>query len=110
YWLAVEQMGLRPAGMLFYDLKKGEVRRGILVEEEVPPEAKKAITRGHTLTASNWEDLKEEGIQRIHELADRIDRGEFDPRPTTAVCGSCEFSSLCRRAHGYSLATAASQL
>jgi hypothetical protein len=102
YLLGIETLSKNPcAGILFYDLKKGELRRGILVEDLVSAEVKKAVTRGHTLKLEKWSQIKESGITHLRNYAARITAGDFTPTPDAQVCRNCDFVSLCRKAHGY---------
>ena len=102
YLLAAEQLFDKPcAGLLFYDLKKGELRRGLVVETNLIDDAKKKITRGHSLPADKMADLRGKGIERLKELAASIQTGDFTPRPSAAACGPCSYAALCRKGFGY---------
>ncbi len=102
YLLAVQEKVKEPlAGMLFYDLKVGELRRGLLIEEEVSKEAKKFVTRGHTLSLDKFYSLSLDGLEKIKSLAAEIAQGSFQPAPSATSCGYCEASGMCRRAYGY---------
>lgn len=102
YLLAIQEKRQEPTlGMLFYDLKEGELRRGLLIEEEVSKETKKAVTRGHTLSLDKFSVLGHDGIQRIREVAEKIALGQFDPTPSAENCSYCEAKGLCRKAVGY---------
>ncbi len=102
YILAVEKKLNKPlSGMLFYDLKQGELKRGLLIEEEVSKEAKKSITRGHTLSLEKFEALKADGINQIKLLAQKMNSGVFAPEPSQDKCGYCEARLMCRKAYGY---------
>lgn len=102
YLLAIEQKSMAPiSGMLFYDLKQGELRRGVLIEEEVSKETKKTVTRGHTLPLEKYETLKKDGVDQIKRLAERMNSGDFTPNPSTDKCNYCEARIMCRKAYGY---------
>ncbi len=89
------------AGMLFYDLKTGEVRRGILRSERFPPEAKKLVTRGHALSEEAYAELKASGLSALDAIARKIQAGDFSPTPSASVCEYCEFPAFCRKGYGY---------
>ncbi|MBI1861207.1 MAG: PD-(D/E)XK nuclease family protein [Deltaproteobacteria bacterium] len=87
-------------GFLFYDLKKGEVRRGLLKEELVPKEAKGLLTRGHVVSPEKFERIMATSRDHIARIAGLIAQGNFVPTPSCASCQSCQFGTLCRRRHG----------
>jgi ATP-dependent helicase/DNAse subunit B len=102
YVLGAEKELRRPvAGMLFYDLKQGELKRGILREESFAKEVKKAVTRGHLLPAIRWESVMGEGTACLERLASAISSGEFSPTPSAKNCQYCDFVAMCRKAVGY---------
>lgn len=102
YLLAAETLFTNEkAGLLFYDLKKGEIRRGILMEEKVSPEAKKAVTRGHTLTQPKYLEVREKGIEQLKRLAKGISEGDYSPRPSPQECDMCDYVAVCRKGVGY---------
>ena len=102
YLLAAESMGTaKNLGLLFYDLKKGELRRGILHEGHVPPVARKHVTRGHVLSTEAYQRLRTEGGARITEIAGALKAGDFRPRPAPGVCDFCDYPALCRKGLGY---------
>jgi RecB family exonuclease len=92
------------AGVLFYDLKAGEVKRGLVKHSEVLSEGKKAFVRGHCLTLESWDSVIDEGLAHIQRLASAIAAGQFDPRPSPSACEYCEVGSLCRSRSGVSSA------
>lgn len=101
YLLGTEALFSVPvAGMLFYDLKNTEVRRGILIEERVSKEAKKAITRGHTLSLEKYHALIASGVEQTGVLCKKIESGNFDPTPSAENCAYCDFATYCRSAYG----------
>jgi RecB family exonuclease len=98
YALAAESLLSAPcAGVVFYDLKKGEIRRGWLREDRLPREAARLLTRGHVLAVEKFETLRAQGIERLQEIAAAMSQGNFEARPSAEVCGYCEFALLCRR-------------
>jgi len=102
YLIAVEKLFGKPAaGVLFYDLKKFEIRRGLLRAEAFSAEAKKAITRGHVLEPEKFELITRAGTEAMDRLMGMSDRGHFPATPNAAACGLCDYAILCRRAHGY---------
>lgn len=88
-------------GILFYDLKKGEIRRGILLEECHPKEIKKAMTRGHVVSGEKYQTLKEKGLDHLKQLALSMTQGDFSPHPSSTNCMSCEYMTLCREGYQY---------
>lgn len=102
YWLGAQQeFNLPLAAMLFYDLKKGEIKRGLASESAISPEAKKGLTRGHTLKTEKLDPLLETGKQALKQLAFSIRQGLFSPTPSAESCRFCEASSFCREGVGY---------
>ncbi len=98
-------MGDKPSapclGILFYDLKKGEIRRGLLLEEVCGADAKKLITRGHTVNQSRYEELEHSGTLALRKIALAMAEGLFEPTPSPDICGTCEFVAHCRRGASY---------
>lgn len=102
YWLGAEQsLGLPPAAMLFYDLKKGEIKRGLAQEELISPEAKKSLTRGHAMPAEKLTGLIEAGKQAMQSHATQIKAGHFPPTPNPDACRFCEAAGFCREGLSY---------
>lgn len=102
YWIAVEKMfNRRCMGVLFYDLKKCEIRRGLMRSESISAEAKKMLTRGHALDPEKFQLITDSGVAEMERLMKLSAEGEFAPRPSAENCSFCEFQILCRRAHGY---------
>jgi len=102
YWLgAQEAFGFPPAAMIFYDLKKGELKRGLAREECVSKETKKELTRGHTLPSDKLDPLIEAGLQRLQQIAQSIRSGNFAPSPSNEACRFCEAPAFCRQGVGY---------
>ncbi|MCB0404618.1 MAG: PD-(D/E)XK nuclease family protein [Bdellovibrionales bacterium] len=89
------------AGVLFNDLKKGELRRGILRAEAVTPEAAKSMTRGHTLTEEKLQVLIECGTEKLQQQVVHLRAGDFTPLPDGQHCGSCRLYGHCRQGAGY---------
>lgn len=102
YWLGAEQVyGKPPAAILFYDLKKGELRRGLVLEEAVSKETKKELTRGHTVNAAKLNTLLEAGKEALYQHASSIASGVFAPTPSAEACRFCEATAFCRNGVGY---------
>lgn len=102
YWLGAEQVfGKPPAAILFYDLKKGELRRGLVLEEAVSKETKKELTRGHTVNATKLNILLEAGKEALYRHASSIASGVFAPTPSAEACRFCEATAFCRNGVGY---------
>jgi len=102
YWLGAEQVfGKPPAAILFYDLKRGELRRGLVLEEAVSKETKKELTRGHTLNAAKLNTLLEAGKEALVRHASSIAAGVFAPTPSAEACRFCEATAFCRNGVGY---------
>lgn len=102
YALAARERFGSVAGVLFYDLKKAEVRRGMVRAETLPPTAAKALTRGHTLSAENWDALLAAGEAHLAALGTQIASGEYPAHSSDAECAYCEFGDLCRQHYGWS--------
>lgn len=88
------------AGVLFYDLKKSELRRGIFQEAFLPKDSKKLLTRGHTFTEEKVVLLKEAGFAHLQTIAKNISDGVFSATPSADACRYCDFRSFCRSAYG----------
>ncbi len=102
YWLGAQQVfNLPPAAMLFYDLKKGEVKRGLAKEESLSSEAKKSLTRGHALKNEKLDSLISSGLEQLDALAKSIRAGDFTPKPSAEACRFCEAPAFCREGQGY---------
>jgi hypothetical protein len=102
YWLAAEKLSEgKVAGVLFYDLKKGEIRRGIVEDRALQPGGKKVLTRGHVMNQEGIAKIKAAGLAQLEKLARAIREGDFNPRPDPGVCEYCDFPSFCRKGVGY---------
>lgn len=102
YLVAAEKIFRAPCvGIVFYDLKKGEARRGVFIEELVQKEAKKAVTRGHVLPAAAYEALRDQGMARLREIAQKLAAGSFAPAASPEACIVCDYATLCRKRVGY---------
>lgn len=102
YLLATEHLySEKCAGVLFYDLKKAEVKRGWFREELLSPESKKLTTRGHTLKATDFDSLYHQGLSVLRQNAGQMQKGDFSPKPSSTTCGSCDYVSFCRKAANY---------
>jgi ATP-dependent helicase/DNAse subunit B len=102
YLLSLKQQSqLKCLGVLFYDLKNGELRRGIFDDSETTKELKAALTRGHVLSQDKWNDLIEQGKFRMLELSKQIESGHFPAKPHATECARCEAPTFCRQGVGY---------
>lgn len=102
YWLGAEEaLGIPPAAMLFYDLKKGELKRGLAQEELISTDAKKSLTRGHAMPAEKLESLIASGKAAMNNYANKIRSGDFIPTPSAETCRFCEAAGFCREGDGY---------
>ena len=100
YLMAAEQLWKEPcAGVLFYDLKEGTVKRG-LAHADWMGEQKKLLVRGHCVPQPKWEALKEMGLEHSQSIYHQISAGNFEPTPG-AHCQVCDFAILCREGLGY---------
>jgi RecB family exonuclease len=98
YLLAVESLWTEPcAGVIFYDLREGQIRRGWLRADRAANGAAKAMTRGHVLAAEKFEEIREAGLASLRRLAAAMALGDFEARPSVESCGFCEYGLLCRR-------------
>jgi hypothetical protein len=84
------------AGFLFYDLKNGEIRRGLLREDLVSDEIKGHVTRGHTLKPERMNEILGAGLSHVKSIAWRIQQGELLPTPSEEACCTCPFPTHCR--------------
>lgn len=100
YLEATEQLfSKNVAGVLFYDLKQQELRRGLFLEEHLSKETKKALTRGHVLPKDKLDLLKKTGFTFLAQICQSISDGRFDPSPSPEACRYCDYRSYCRSAH-----------
>ncbi|MBI4403320.1 MAG: PD-(D/E)XK nuclease family protein [Deltaproteobacteria bacterium] len=98
YCLAARQRWNLPIiGFLFYDLKRAELRRGMLAEEQVGNAARKFLTRGHLVSQNTFNQIEEQAVSHIGRVATLSSQGQFEPTPSQEACRSCQYSSLCRR-------------
>ncbi len=88
-------------GILFYDLKRGELKRGLVLSDFLSRESIKSITRGHALDPERFEEVIARGISQFHEMAEGIKQGNFVALPNETSCRNCEMGLLCRRKLGY---------
>jgi ATP-dependent helicase/DNAse subunit B len=82
--------------MLFYDLKKGELRRGLAHEEFISSDAKRELTRGHTLNGEKLDKLLAAGKESLEKYSKKILEGDFTPAPSSESCRFCEAHTFCR--------------
>jgi ATP-dependent helicase/DNAse subunit B len=102
YWLGAERaFGLSPSAMLFYDLKKSEVRRGLANSNLLSAEAKKHLTRGHAVSPDKLQDLIDSGVQQVSTLGKQIQSGFFPPKPSSESCRFCDAPLFCRKGLGF---------
>jgi len=102
YILAMrEQTSLPCSGVLFYDLKKGELRRGIFDEQWVSKELKNQLTRGHVLPPAKFEEVLNAGKLQMLETSKAIRLGEFSAKPSPQECPRCESATFCLKGLGY---------
>ena len=88
-------------GVLFYDLKKGELRRGLFEEPLITKELKSHLTRGHVLSSEKLEELLSVGTAHLIATSQQIQQGNFLPTPSTTDCPRCEAPTFCRKGLGY---------
>ena len=96
-----EQTSLPCTGVLFYDLKKGELRRGIFDEQWVSKELKNQLTRGHVLPPAKFEEVLNAGKLQMLETSKAIRLGEFSAKPSPQECPRCESATFCLKGLGY---------
>lgn len=102
YLLAVQKKFREPvAGMLFYDLKEHELRRGLIREEYTRKETKKEFTRGHVLSGEKFGAVLSQGEQFLRTHTQNIKSGEFSARPSATRCGYCDQAAFCRSSAAY---------
>ncbi len=102
YILSIKKIGNKPcAGVLFYDLKKGELRRGILNDPFISKELKSQLTRGHVLTSEKFDELLSVGTQHLTQISQSIQEGQFTATPNATECSRCESPTFCRGGMGY---------
>jgi len=95
YWQA-KPTGKRNAAMLFYDLKKGELRRGLIAAEGLE-ELKKEFTRGHWLREEALDALHQEAMNHMERITESITLGSFTSTPSSATCAHCSYPVHCRQ-------------
>jgi RecB family exonuclease len=101
YVIASEMEFKKPAaGMLFYDLKQGEIKRGLVKEITLFEDGKKRLTRGHALSEEAFNKIIEQGLGCLRDLARSIEQGTFTPTPEPSICATCAYPVFCGRASG----------
>lgn len=102
YVLAVRQQTSLPClGIVYYDLKKGELRKGIINEDLFETSPKKEFTRGHVMTSKQFEELLLMGTDHLIKTSKMIESGIFKPTPKATECERCEAPTFCRQGVGY---------
>jgi hypothetical protein len=102
YWLAAEAtLSKKSCGVIFYDLKEGEVKKGLVEEESIDKSQKAKMTRGHVLPESKVASLLEDGLTSLKSISEKINSGDFTPAPSSSHCSYCDFAPLCRQGEGY---------
>lgn len=98
---AKSMLSLPCSGVLFYDLKKGELRRGIFDTAWVSKELKPQLTRGHAFTSEQFEEVLNLGTRHLILNSRAIQDGHFPPKPSAQECPRCESSTFCLKGLGY---------
>lgn len=102
YLLSVTAQGGPPCvGVLFYDLKTQELRRGLFRDDMIPKELKKELTRGHALSPEKFLELIELGKSHLISKSQSIEQGQFSATPNSQECSRCEAVTFCRQGLGY---------
>lgn len=101
YLLAAQRLLGRVRAVLFYDLKEGEARRGLIREAALSGAEAKAFTRGHVLSELALQTILSEGLAQAREAAKRMSEGDFAPRPSAEACGPCDMGPLCGQRLGH---------
>ncbi len=101
YALAAESLFRPVGGVLFYDLKLGEIRRGLARSSQFPKADKNSLTRGHWLDEEKWETTLSAGRDHLNATIHAIQSGDFRPTPSPQTCEYCEYGTLCRSRAGW---------
>lgn len=102
YILAAKSTNSHPcSGVLFYDLKKGELRRGVFDETWISKELKPQLTRGHVINSEQLDELLMQGKAHLLQLSQEIQNGHFSPKPSPQECPRCESATFCLKGLGY---------
>ncbi len=101
YLLAAEALFEKPLGALFFDLKQGQTKRGMLQEVLIGKDAKKAFTRGHALSPENWQAVLNEGANQARLILKKMETGDWTPSPAPASCEYCDLGTHCRVRTGW---------
>ena len=96
YLLGLEQeLGLHPAGMQFWGLRKEVTRRGWTIKE--PPLPRSLRDRGKEKNGHLTRAFLNQGLQRTLDAIDRIRAGDISVEPLNSEkCKYCGFRNLCR--------------
>ena len=79
-------------GLLFTQLKTGEVKCRGICEEDQAVEGLSMIKKG-----LSWAECRQQWQKQLNELAEEFCQGHCPPQPSSAsICSQCEFKSLCR--------------
>lgn len=99
YLLAAERTLKAPiAGIVFYDLRNKEVRRGLVDAGSLAPGAAKRFTRGHAVTAERFRAVVDASSLHLARVAHEIRTSNFTPHPSRENCTGCEYAAHCRHA------------
>ena len=102
YFISLKTIDHAPcSGVLFYDLKEGELRRGLFREDLISKELKQKLTRGHTLSPDAFQSLIDQGQRHLIQIATAIQEGLFPAKPNPEECSRCEAVTFCRQGAGY---------
>ncbi len=95
-WAAEKQFCAPVSGFLYYDLKKKELRRGLIKKDRLSAEGLKKITRGHAVDDSKWNELLQAGEAHLSGVLTEFGLGLWRPKPGP-VCDGCSYLTLCRK-------------
>lgn len=97
YLFAAEPQFKAPvSAFLYYDLKKRELKRGLVKKEKLREDGIKRLTRGHAVDEKRWSELLTAADAHLSAVLSELQKGEWRPRPSSE-CDSCRVFSLCRR-------------
>ncbi len=88
-------------GIIFYDLKNFNLKKGILNKNMVSSDVCGYFTRGHVVSSEKYDELLDIAQKNAKEIVEKISLEKISAKPSPSSCYSCSYYSLCREAYGF---------